>query len=88
MISPISLSYIGFALLTWYFSNGIKKVLLGEHTETEFVKKGPTRSGLQTVLEVLQIQKNFWPTLKPSYEELESQWRIFSVQKKSKESSP
>ncbi|XP_031404324.1 histone deacetylase 15 isoform X2 [Punica granatum] len=66
-------------------ATAVIKVLLGEHTETEFVKRGPSRSGLQTVLKVLQIQKNFWPTLGPSFEELDLQWRIFSIRKKNKQ---
>ncbi|KAK4803955.1 hypothetical protein SAY86_003772 [Trapa natans] len=66
-------------------ATAVIKVLVGEYTQTEVGKKGPTKSGLQTVLEVLQIQKNYWPTLQLSYEELELQWKLFSIQRKKKQ---
>jgi hypothetical protein len=45
----------------------------------------PSRSGLQTVLEVLKIQSNYWPVLASSFIKLQSQARMHSIENKSEE---
>lgn len=51
------------------------KVLLGEHPLVKMDNILPSRSGLQTLLEVLDIQLKFWPNLEPSYAKVHSLWK-------------
>uniref|UniRef100_A0A161ZPG4 histone deacetylase n=1 Tax=Daucus carota subsp. sativus TaxID=79200 RepID=A0A161ZPG4_DAUCS len=52
------------------------KVLLGERHGCKVDKVVPSRSGLRTVVEVLQIQKNFWSKLEPVLSNLLSVWGV------------
>ncbi|KAL2338300.1 hypothetical protein Fmac_012746 [Flemingia macrophylla] len=63
-------------------ATAVIKVLLGESPQCELENSFPSKSGLQTVLEVLKIQMNFWPSLGPIYVNLESQWRMYCFEKK------
>ncbi|KAL5183621.1 Histone deacetylase 15 [Glycine soja] len=56
-------------------ATAVIKVLLGESPGCELENSFPSKAGLQTVLEVLKIQMNFWPALGPIFVTLESQWR-------------
>ncbi|XP_059640580.1 histone deacetylase 15 [Cornus florida] len=56
------------------------KVLLGESPACEVDNLVPSRAGLQTVLEVLKIQMNFWPTLEATLLKLQSQWGSYAFQ--------
>lgn len=55
-------------------ATSVIKVLLGETPETMLENVVPSRSGLQTVLEVLNIQSMFWPTVGPIFSDLGSRW--------------
>ncbi|KAL5544718.1 hypothetical protein UlMin_008502 [Ulmus minor] len=59
-------------------ATAVVKVLLGESSECQQQNDLPSKSGLQTVLEVLKIQMNFWPTLASTFTNLETQWGIYS----------
>lgn len=60
------------------------KVLLGDNSGCEWVQANPSRSGLRTVLDVLKIQMNFWPTLVSCLTKLQSQSEICAAEDKSK----
>ena len=62
------------------------KVLLGESPECG-LDILPSKAGVQTVLEVLQIQMNFWPTLGPRFSDLQSQWGTYCLKNKSEDLS-
>lgn len=47
----------------------------------------PSKAGVQTVLEVLKIQLNFWPTLGPRYSDLQSQWGMYCLKNRSEDLS-
>ncbi|KAG4932984.1 hypothetical protein JHK87_046986 [Glycine soja] len=64
-------------------ATAVIKVLLGESPGCELENSFPSKAGLQTVLEVLKIQMNFWPALGPIFVTLESQWRVYCFGKKS-----
>uniref|UniRef100_A0A1D1Z292 histone deacetylase n=1 Tax=Anthurium amnicola TaxID=1678845 RepID=A0A1D1Z292_9ARAE len=61
------------------------KVLLGDKPTCEMNDIQPSRLGLQTVLEVLNIQLKFWPILKSNHDKLQLQWDLMSPPKKKKE---
>lgn len=63
----------------------LDKVLLGESPERESENVLPTRAGLLTILEVLKIQMNFWPTLGSNFMKLQSQWGMYSLGNKSED---
>lgn len=63
------------------------KALLGESPEFELGNNFPSKAGLQTVLEVLKIQMNFWPSLEPIFGNLQSQWGMYCLGEKSEELS-
>ncbi|KHN10413.1 Histone deacetylase 15 [Glycine soja] len=65
-------------------ATAVIKVLLGESPGCELENSFPSKAGLQTVLEVLKIQMNFWPALGPIFVTLESQWRVYCFGKKRK----
>ncbi|XVF53948.1 hypothetical protein PTKIN_Ptkin05aG0141500 [Pterospermum kingtungense] len=67
-------------------ATAVIKVLLGENSGCEPVNIVPSKSGLHTVLEVLKIQMKYWPTLNSSFEKLQSQWGMYCMESKSKES--
>ncbi|KAF9671418.1 hypothetical protein SADUNF_Sadunf12G0045600 [Salix dunnii] len=58
-------------------ATSVIKVLLGEGPVSELGNIAPSRAGLQTVLEVMKIQMNFWPSLGSSYAKLQSQWGAY-----------
>ncbi|KAK6921129.1 Histone deacetylase domain [Dillenia turbinata] len=60
-------------------------VLLGESPESKLENCAPSRAGLQTVLQVLQIQMNFWPLLESSFMKLQSQSKSISCQSSHKQ---
>lgn len=55
------------------------KVLLGERSGCKVDNILPSRAGLRTVLEVLKIQMNFWPTLESILLTLQSQWGVHAA---------
>ena len=59
----------------------IKKVLLGESPGCDLDDPLPSRAGMKTVLDVLAIQKNFWPVLESSFSQLQSQYEIYTTQR-------
>ncbi|XP_050259424.1 histone deacetylase 15 [Quercus robur] len=64
-------------------ATAVIKVLLGEIPECG-LDILPSKAGVQTVLEVLQIQMNFWPTLGPRFSDLQSQWGTYCLKNKKK----
>ncbi|KAL4346488.1 hypothetical protein GQ457_17G026140 [Hibiscus cannabinus] len=66
-------------------ATSVIKVLLGESRECEPENMVPSKAGLHTVLEVLKIQMNYWPNLSSSFEKLQSQWGMYSVENKEKQ---
>ncbi|KAJ0048262.1 hypothetical protein Pint_16417 [Pistacia integerrima] len=66
-------------------ATSVIKVLLGENPGCELHHCAPSKAGLQTVLEVLKIQMNFWPTLAPHFTKLQSQWEIYASKSKKKQ---
>lgn len=65
--------------------SSVMKVLLGENPECELDQPVPSKAGLQTVLEVLQIQMKFWPCLEIFCAKLQSQWETFISENKSEQ---
>ncbi|XP_015584442.1 histone deacetylase 15 isoform X1 [Ricinus communis] len=64
-------------------ATAVIKVLLGEEgTTCELGNIVPSKAGLQTVLEVLKIQMNFWPSLGSIFEKLQLQWVPSCLQSK------
>ncbi|KAF9593135.1 hypothetical protein IFM89_020345 [Coptis chinensis] len=55
-------------------------VLLGETPECEPDVVLPTKAGLRTVMEVLQIQMKYWPKLEAHLTRLQSQWPSVSFE--------
>ncbi|XP_024027272.1 histone deacetylase 15 [Morus notabilis] len=66
-------------------ATAVIKVLLGESPECELQNVLPSKSGLQTVLEVVKIQMNYWPTLGSSFAKLQLQWGMYSLENKRKQ---
>ncbi|XP_028753868.1 histone deacetylase 15 isoform X3 [Neltuma alba] len=66
-------------------ATAVIKVLLGESPEFELENNFPSKAGLQTVLEVLKIQMNFWPSLEPIFGNLQSQWGMYRLGEKRKQ---
>lgn len=68
-------------------ATAVIKVLLGESSacgcESENIV--PSKAGLHAVLEVLKIQMKYWPTLTSSFEKLQSQWGMYSMEDKKKQ---
>ncbi|CAN1245196.1 Histone deacetylase 15 [Linum grandiflorum] len=54
-------------------ATAVVKVLLGESPSTEVGEMVPSRAGLQTVVEVLKIQKSFWSCADSGLEKVQSQ---------------
>ncbi|XP_074574248.1 histone deacetylase 15-like isoform X2 [Curcuma longa] len=54
-------------------ATAVVKVLLGESPSGQ-IDNMPSKAGLQTVLQVMQIQMKYWPILKPNFMMLQSQW--------------
>ncbi|KAK7265018.1 hypothetical protein RJT34_32634 [Clitoria ternatea] len=66
-------------------ATAVIKVLLGESPGCELENSIPSKAGLQTVMEVLKIQMNFWPSLGPIFLHLQSRWRMCYPVKKRKQ---
>lgn len=66
-------------------ATSVIKVLLGENPGCELGETAPSKSGLVTVLEVLKIQMNFWPSLASRFTKLRSQWEIYAAENKKKQ---
>ncbi|XP_057416013.1 histone deacetylase 15 isoform X2 [Lotus japonicus] len=66
-------------------ATAVIKVLLGEDPGRELENSFPSKAGIQTVLEVLKIQLNYWPSLGPIFSNLQSQWRMYCLGKKRKQ---
>lgn len=64
----------------------LNKVLLGERHGHKVDNVLPTKAGLRTVVEVLNIQKIFWPKLESILSNLLSVWGVH-LQEKSECSS-
>ncbi|KAK2411529.1 histone deacetylase [Trifolium repens] len=70
-------------------ATAVIKVLLGDSRVgdsrvCELENSFPSKAGLQTVFEVLDIQNNFWPSLKPIFMNVMSLWKMHCLGKKSK----
>ncbi|CAK9145981.1 unnamed protein product, partial [Ilex paraguariensis] len=76
---PPSPYFVSFSL------DSVLKVLLGERLECDVDKIIPSRAGLQTVLEVLKIQMNYWPTLESSFSKLLSKWGPYTFLNRKKQ---
>lgn len=61
-------------------ATAVIKVLLGESPENMLENVVPSRSGLRTVLDVLMIQNQFWPTLGSIFSDLQSRWGSYACQ--------
>ncbi|XP_052180001.1 histone deacetylase 15 isoform X2 [Diospyros lotus] len=66
-------------------ATAVIKVLLGENPRCE-ENVVPSKSGLLTILEVLKIQLNFWPSLESILLKLQSQWGTHALQDRKKRS--
>ncbi|KAA8541171.1 hypothetical protein F0562_025221 [Nyssa sinensis] len=61
-------------------ATAVIKVLLGESPGHDVDNIIPSKAGLQTVLEVLKIHMNYWPTLEASFLKLQSEWGSYVFQ--------
>ncbi|XP_073037247.1 histone deacetylase 15-like isoform X1 [Primulina eburnea] len=68
-------------------ATSVVKVLLGDDPEHDVDQVIPTKAGLRTVLEVLQIQMKYWPPLEPKYLKLQSEWGCSALQDRTELSS-
>ncbi|XVE58715.1 hypothetical protein DITRI_Ditri04bG0191200 [Diplodiscus trichospermus] len=66
-------------------ATAVIKVLLGESSGSEPENIVPSKAGLHTVLEVLKIQMTYWPTLSSTFEQLQSEWGMYSMEYKKKQ---
>ncbi|KAK1562315.1 hypothetical protein Q3G72_009946 [Acer saccharum] len=66
-------------------ATSVIKVLLGENPGCKLDHCVPSKAGLQTVLEVLKIQTNFWSSLESNYAKLQSQWEVYISENKRKQ---
>ncbi|XP_011097065.1 histone deacetylase 15 isoform X3 [Sesamum indicum] len=63
-------------------ATAVIKVLLGESPRHDVEQVMPTKAGLRTVLEVLKIQLNYWPSLESRFLKLQSEWGWYALQEK------
>ncbi|KAL5726035.1 histone deacetylase [Ranunculus cassubicifolius] len=61
-------------------ATSVIKVLLGDNPGKEMDRVVSTKAGLQTVMEVLQIQMEYWPKLESNLTKLLSEFPSFSFQ--------
>ncbi|KAL2462854.1 Histone deacetylase 15 [Forsythia ovata] len=59
-------------------ATAVIKVLLGESPQCNLDHIVPTKAGLRTVLEVLKIQKKYWPALELNFSKLQSEWGSYA----------
>ncbi|XP_074317228.1 histone deacetylase 15 isoform X2 [Silene latifolia] len=64
-------------------ATAVIKVLLGETPDNQFDGVSPTASGMQTLLDVLKIQTNFWPCLGSNLIKLQECWESYLLGKNS-----
>ncbi|KAJ8541142.1 hypothetical protein K7X08_001958 [Anisodus acutangulus] len=67
-------------------ATAVIKVLLGESHVIDIDNTVPSKSGLRSVLDVLKIQMNFWPTLETNFTKLHSKWGSYAFQDTRKQS--
>ncbi|XP_059303354.1 histone deacetylase 15 isoform X3 [Lycium ferocissimum] len=67
-------------------ATAVIKVLLGESPVIDIDNNVPTKAGLRSVLDVLKIQMNFWPTLETNFTKLHSKWGSYALQDTRKQS--
>ncbi|XP_051115921.1 histone deacetylase 15 isoform X2 [Andrographis paniculata] len=63
-------------------ATAVIKVLLGEIAKYDMEQINPTKAGLRTVLEVLKVQSNYWPSVKSRFLKLQSEWGQHALLKK------
>ncbi|CAN7117700.1 unnamed protein product [Brassica rapa subsp. narinosa] len=65
-------------------ATAVIKVLLGENAENDLpiATAPPSRACLRTVLDVMNIQMKFWPSLAASYSKLLSEWEASRPEKR------
>ncbi|KAK4426720.1 Histone deacetylase 15 [Sesamum alatum] len=63
-------------------ATAVIKVLLGESPRHDVEQVLPTKAGLRTILEVLKIQLNYWPSLESRFSKLQSEWGWYALQEK------
>nr|XP_043616434.1 histone deacetylase 15-like [Erigeron canadensis] len=61
-------------------ATAVIKVLLGENPASILENVVPSRSGLQTVLDVLKIQNDFWPILGSILSDVQTVWESNALQ--------
>ncbi|KAJ8535998.1 hypothetical protein K7X08_034399 [Anisodus acutangulus] len=61
-------------------ATAVIKVGLGESHVIDIDNIVPSKSGLRSVLDVLKIQMNFWPTLETNFTKLHSKWGSYAFQ--------
>ncbi|KAK4735955.1 hypothetical protein R3W88_010216 [Solanum pinnatisectum] len=61
-------------------ATAVIKVLLGESPTIDIENTVPSKAGLRSVLDVLKIQMNFWPTLEANFTKLHSEWGSYAFQ--------
>ncbi|KAH0880414.1 hypothetical protein HID58_067808 [Brassica napus] len=68
-------------------ATAVIKVLLGENPENDDlpIATTPSKAGLETVLDVMNIQMKFWPSLATAYSNLLSEWETRLIENKSEE---
>ncbi|XP_057517434.1 histone deacetylase 15 isoform X2 [Amaranthus tricolor] len=65
-------------------ATAVIKALLGENLENQCIGVSPSAACMQTVLEVLKIQTNFWPGLSSNFSQLQSCWESYLLGNKRK----
>ncbi|CAN6819882.1 unnamed protein product [Brassica oleracea] len=65
-------------------ATAVIKVLMGENAENDLpiATDPPSRACLRTVLDVMNIQMKFWPSLATSYSKLLSEWEASRLEKR------
>lgn len=65
-------------------ATAVIKVLLGENPENDDlpIATTPSKAGLETVIEVMNIQMKFWPSLATAYSKLLSEWETRLIENK------
>ncbi|KAK4352134.1 hypothetical protein RND71_027652 [Anisodus tanguticus] len=82
----LSTAAVYACILQWVKALGQNQVLLGESHVIDMDNTVPSKSGLRSVLDVLKIQMNFWPTLETNFTKLHSKWGSYAFQDTRKQS--
>ncbi|KAH6763501.1 histone deacetylase 15 [Perilla frutescens var. hirtella] len=64
-------------------ATAVIKVLLGENPRQNVEQVMPSKAGVRAVLEVLNIQMNYWPSLEPKFSKLQAEWGWYTLEDKS-----